>query len=67
MAEVYTCICKGQKFTINENGIICCSNCARMNFLRFQKNGLESPKDFNKRIREEEYGEFKKKQEKEGE
>jgi len=54
MHEVYTCICGGQKFSIHDTTITC-PNCGRIyGLVILKKRGLESPKDFNKRIRKEE-------------
>ena len=55
MDEVYTCICGGQAFSIHENGRIRCSKCQK-EYLLDIGDEMESPTDFNERIRTEEHG-----------
>lgn len=50
MSEVYTCVCGGQVFKIH-NSTITCPACERIYDLSMMKNQLESPEDFNSRIR----------------
>jgi len=54
MEEIYKCVCGGEQFYIHDYTITCPS-CGRIYSLKFEEgNGLESPKDFNSRIRSEE-------------
>jgi len=51
MLEVYTCVCGGEQFSIKDSTITCWS-CGRFYTLLF-KTEIESPEDFNSRIRSE--------------
>ena len=54
MDETYTCVCGGQKFTI-QDGTITCSNCGMIYQLQWLDKDFnpefESPGNFNSRIR----------------
>jgi len=51
MPEVYTCVCGGQQFTI-QDCTITCPACARIyDLICLPNRGLESPAAFNSRIR----------------
>ena len=56
MAEVYTCICGGQRWTIL-GGEIECDKCGKEYMLMWDvgiDGQMESPKEFNERIKKEE-------------
>lgn len=52
MAETYTCICGGQSWTIY-GSTIACDKCGKEYGLMWLDDEMESPKDFNERIRKE--------------
>ncbi|MBA7698379.1 hypothetical protein ES703_107056 [subsurface metagenome] len=51
--ETYTCVCGGQRFTIQDNTITCPA-CGKIYLLILKKHRVESPGEFNSRIRSEE-------------
>ena len=56
MEEVYTCICGGQTFLIMASAKICCNGCGKDYELMWDvgiDGQMESPEDFNARIRKE--------------
>jgi hypothetical protein len=52
MAEIYTCICGGQRWTIF-GPIIECDKCGKEYGLSWLDDEIETPKDFNDRIKKE--------------
>lgn len=55
MDKVYTCLCGSQKFQVH-GSFIRCGNCQRefkLWLCKWPEDELESPKDFNLRIRKE--------------
>jgi len=50
MPEVYTCICGGQHWTIQDDTITCIG-CGRLFTIVLCDEGLESPGDFSERIK----------------
>ena len=55
MDDIYTCICGGQKFSVH-GGAIRCANCQREYELMWDvgiDGQMESPGEFNERIRKE--------------
>lgn len=52
--ELYTCICGGQEFLIMKGAKICCMLCGKDYGLIWLDDELESPAEFNERIRKEE-------------
>lgn len=55
MEEVYTCTCGGQEFTIQGSSITC-PKCGRIYELMWEvgiDGQMESPEEFNERIRKE--------------
>lgn len=55
MKEVYTCICGGQTWVII-GAKICCDNCGKDCMLMWDvgiDGQMESPKEFNERIKKE--------------
>ena len=56
MSETYTCVCGGQQFTIQDNTITCpeCGKIHLLIILEDRVHRLESPGEFNSRIRSEE-------------
>ena len=58
MAEIYTCVCGGKWWTIL-GATICCDKCGKEYILMWDvgiDGKMESPKEFNERIRQEERG-----------
>ena len=55
MHEVYTCICGGQLWHICGAGIEC-DKCGKEYSLMWLDDEMESPKDFNERVKQEEDG-----------
>ena len=53
MDEVYTCICGGQNFVIMNRARIYCRKCGKEYGLMWLDDEMESPEDFNKRIKKE--------------
>lgn len=51
MPEIYTCICGSQVFIIM-GAKICCDGCGKEYSLMWLDDEMESPQDFNERIRE---------------
>ena len=57
MDEVYTCVCKGQRWFIHD-GFIRCANCEKQYKIKYVESGpgverIEDPKEFNERIKKE--------------
>jgi len=53
MDEIYTCTCRSQTWIIMDSKI-CCNDCGKeYGLIVFSGRGLESPKDFNERIKKE--------------
>jgi len=58
MAEVYTCVCGGQRWTIC-GAKIECDKCGREYILMWDvgiDGQMESPKEFNERVKQDEHG-----------
>ena len=58
MPEVYTCICGGQRWTIL-GAKIACDKCGKEYTLMWDvgiDGQMESPEEFNERIRQDEHG-----------
>jgi hypothetical protein len=55
MAEIYTCTCGGQRWKLFGR-IIECDKCGKEYCLTWLDDEMESPKDFNERIKTEEHG-----------
>lgn len=59
MAEIYTCICGDQYFLIMDGAKICCKKCGKSYELMWDvgiDGQVETPKEFNERIKPEEHG-----------
>jgi len=57
MHEIYTCICGGQTWIVMGTKI-CCDKCGKEYILMWDvgiDGQMESPKEFNERIRQEEH------------
>lgn len=55
MPEVHTCTCGGQTWIIM-GAKICCNSCGKEYNLMWLDDEMESPKEFNERIKQEEHG-----------